>query len=65
LAEIITGANVFSGVLALNMVTLEMAKDDSIIFAMANSVLKIMPEEIKVDGAKVVVYLAIGLCQST
>jgi malate dehydrogenase (oxaloacetate-decarboxylating) len=57
LKEVIAGADVFIGVSAPNMVTPEMVRTmapDPIIFAMANPVPEIMPEEAKAAGAKVV-----------
>jgi malate dehydrogenase (oxaloacetate-decarboxylating) len=57
LEEVIAGADVFIGVSAPNMVTPEMVRTmapDPIIFAMANPVLEIMPEEANAAGAKVV-----------
>jgi malate dehydrogenase (oxaloacetate-decarboxylating) len=57
LKEVIAGADVFIGVSAPNMVTPEMIRTmapDPIIFAMANPVPEIMPEEAKAAGAKVV-----------
>lgn len=57
LADVLVGADVFIGVSAPGMVTREMVKTmarDAIIFAMANPVPEIMPEEAKEAGAKVV-----------
>jgi malate dehydrogenase (oxaloacetate-decarboxylating) len=57
LKEVIVGADVFIGVSAPNMVTPEMVRTmarDPIIFAMANPVPEIMPEQAKAAGAKVV-----------
>jgi malate dehydrogenase (oxaloacetate-decarboxylating) len=57
LKEVIVGADVFIGVSAPNMVTSEMVRTmapDPLIFAMANPVPEIMPEEAKAAGAKVV-----------
>jgi malate dehydrogenase (oxaloacetate-decarboxylating) len=57
LSEVIVGADVFIGVSAPNIVTSEMVRTmnrDPIIFAMANPVPEIMPEEAKAAGAKVV-----------
>jgi malate dehydrogenase (oxaloacetate-decarboxylating) len=57
LKGVIAGADVFIGVSAPNMVTPEMVRTmakDPIIFAMANPVPEIMPEEAKAAGAKVV-----------
>jgi malate dehydrogenase (oxaloacetate-decarboxylating) len=57
LAEVIIGADVFIGVSVAGALTKEMVASmnpDSIIFAMANPVPEIMPEEAKEAGAKVV-----------
>jgi malate dehydrogenase (oxaloacetate-decarboxylating) len=57
LQEVIVGADVLIGVSAPNMVTPEMVRTmapDPIIFAMANPVPEIMPEEAKAAGARVV-----------
>ncbi len=57
LKEVIAGADVFIGLSAPGMVTGEMVKTmakDPVIFAMANPVPEIMPEEAKEAGAKVV-----------
>jgi malate dehydrogenase (oxaloacetate-decarboxylating) len=57
LKEVIVGADVFIGVSAAGMVTPEMVKSmgqDPIIFAMANPVPEIMPDEAKAAGAVVV-----------
>lgn len=57
LADVLVGVDVFIGVSAPGMVTREMVKTmarDAIIFAMANPVPEIMPEEAKEAGAKVV-----------
>ena len=57
LADAIVGADVFVGVSAPGVVTKEMVRSmnhDSIIFAMANPVPEIMPEEAKEAGALVV-----------
>ena len=57
LKDVLTGADVFIGVSAPGMVTAEMVKSmakDAIIFAMANPVPEIMPEEAKAAGARVV-----------
>ncbi len=57
LAEIIKGKDVFIGVSAPNVVTAEMVSTmerDAIVFAMANPVPEIMPEEAKKGGARVV-----------
>lgn len=57
LAEVIEGADVFIGVSVSGALTKEMVRsmnDDPIIFAMANPVPEIMPDEAKEAGAKVV-----------
>jgi malate dehydrogenase (oxaloacetate-decarboxylating) len=57
LADVIKGADVFIGVSVAGALTKEMVasmNSDSIIFAMANPVPEIMPEEAKEAGAKVV-----------
>lgn len=57
LSDVITGADVFIGVSSAGALTKEMVKTmapDSIIFAMANPVPEIMPEEAKAAGAKVI-----------
>lgn len=57
LCEIIKGKDVFIGVSAPNVVTAEMVSTmnhDAIVFAMANPVPEIMPEEAKKGGARVV-----------
>jgi malate dehydrogenase (oxaloacetate-decarboxylating) len=57
LKEVIAGVDVFIGVSAPNMVTPEMVRTmapNPIVFAMANPVPEIMPEEAKAAGAKVV-----------
>lgn len=57
LAEAIKGADVFIGVSVAGALTSEMIQtmnNDSIIFAMANPVPEIMPEEAKAAGAKVI-----------
>jgi malate dehydrogenase (oxaloacetate-decarboxylating) len=57
LADALVGADVFVGVSAAGIVTKEMVRSmnhDSIIFAMANPVPEIMPEEAKEAGALVV-----------
>jgi malate dehydrogenase (oxaloacetate-decarboxylating) len=57
LADVIKGADVFIGVSVAGAVTPEMVRSmnkDPIIFAMANPVPEIMPEEAKQAGAKVV-----------
>ena len=57
LADAMKGADIFVGVSAPNIVTKEMVASmnkDSILFAMANPVPEIMPDEAKVAGARVV-----------
>jgi malate dehydrogenase (oxaloacetate-decarboxylating) len=57
LEEVIKGADVFIGVSAAGSLTKEMVETmntDSIIFAMANPVPEIMPEEAKAAGARVI-----------
>lgn len=57
LSEIMKGKDVFIGVSAPNIVTSEMVAsmaEDPVVFAMANPVPEIMPEEAKKGGAKVV-----------
>lgn len=57
LGEVIAGADVFIGVSSAGALSKEMVQAmnrDSIIFAMANPVPEIMPEEAKAAGAKVV-----------
>ncbi|HLC99209.1 MAG TPA: malic enzyme-like NAD(P)-binding protein [Candidatus Nanoarchaeia archaeon] len=57
LAEAMKGADIFIGVSAAGAVTKDMAKSmnkDSIIFAMANPVPEIMPDEAKKAGARIV-----------
>lgn len=57
LTEIIKGKDVFIGVSAPNVVTAEMVSSmnhDAIVFAMANPVPEIMPEEAKKGGARVI-----------
>ncbi|MBO4902052.1 MAG: NAD-dependent malic enzyme [Lachnospiraceae bacterium] len=57
LADVIKGADVFLGVSAPGVLTQEMVKTmakDPVIFAMANPVPEIMPEEAKAAGAAVV-----------
>lgn len=57
LAEIMKGKDVFIGVSAPNIVTSDMVASmvqDPVVFAMANPVPEIMPEEAKKGGAKVV-----------
>ncbi|MCR5655230.1 MAG: NAD-dependent malic enzyme [Lachnospiraceae bacterium] len=57
LADALVGADIFVGVSAPNMVTGEMVKTmnkDAILFAMANPVPEIMPDEAKAAGARIV-----------
>jgi malate dehydrogenase (oxaloacetate-decarboxylating) len=57
LEEVIVGADVFVGVSAAGAVTKEMIRTmrrDAIIFAMANPIPEIMPDEAKAAGAKVI-----------
>ena len=57
LADAMKGADIFVGVSAPNIVTKEMVASmnkDSILFAMANPVPEIMPDEAKAAGARVV-----------
>lgn len=57
LKDAIKGADIFIGVSAPGVLTEEMVKDmntDSVIFAMANPVPEIMPEEAKKAGARIV-----------
>lgn len=57
LADALKGADIFVGVSAPNIVTKEMVSSmnkDSILFAMANPVPEIMPDEAKAAGARVV-----------
>lgn len=57
LADALIGADVFIGVSAPGIVTKEMVKSmnkDAILFAMANPIPEIMPEEAKAAGAKVI-----------
>lgn len=57
LADALLGADVFIGVSAEGAVTHEMVRSmnsDSILFAMANPIPEIMPEEAKAAGAKVI-----------
>lgn len=57
LADMLVGADVFIGVSAPKMVTEEMVKTmkkDAVIFACANPVPEIFPEEAKAGGARVV-----------
>ena len=57
LADALIGADIFVGVSAPNIVTVEMVSSmnkDAIIFAMANPVPEIMPDVAKAAGAKVV-----------
>ncbi len=57
LADVIKGKDVFIGVSAPGLVTAEMVKsmaDDPIVFAMANPVPEIMPDEAKAGGARII-----------
>ncbi len=57
LSEIIKGKDIFLGVSAPNIVTAEMIKtmaNDPIVFAMANPIPEIMPEEAKKGGARII-----------
>ncbi len=57
LADALKGADIFVGVSAPNIVTKEMVasmNSDSILFAMANPVPEIMPEEAKLAGARII-----------
>ena len=57
LADVICGADVFIGVSAPGILTKEMVKSmakDAVIFAMANPIPEIMPEEAKEAGARVI-----------
>ncbi|SEM21463.1 malate dehydrogenase (oxaloacetate-decarboxylating) [Mesobacillus persicus] len=57
LADVIVGADVFIGVSAAGALTKDMVKTmnrDSIIFAMANPIPEIMPEDAKAAGARVI-----------
>ncbi len=57
LADAVEGADVFIGVSAPNLLTEEMVKtmnDDPIIFAMANPVPEIMPEDARRGGARII-----------
>ena len=57
LADAMRGADVFFGVSAPNVVTKEMVEsmnDDPIVFALANPVPEIMPDEAKAAGARIV-----------
>lgn len=57
LADALVGADIFVGVSAPNIVTADMVKTmnkDAIIFAMANPVPEIMPDEAKAAGARIV-----------
>lgn len=57
LADAMVGADIFIGVSAPKMVTQEMVKSmnkDAIIFAMANPVPEILPDEAKAAGARIV-----------
>lgn len=56
LSDVIKGRDIFIGVSAPNVVTAEMIStmaEDSIVFAMANPIPEIMPEEAKRGGARV------------
>lgn len=56
LADVMQGADLFIGVSAPNLLTAEMIKSmakDPVVFAMANPVPEIMPEEAKAAGVKV------------
>ena len=57
LADVIKGKDVFIGVSAPGLVTAEMVKSmavDPIVFAMANPVPEIMPDEAKAGGARII-----------
>lgn len=57
LADVIKGADIFIGVSAPNVLTADMIKSmakDPIVFAMANPVPEIMPDEAKAAGARIV-----------
>ncbi len=57
LAEIMKGKDVFIGVSAPNIVTSEMVAtmaDDAIVFAMANPIPEILPDQAKAGGARVI-----------
>ena len=57
LADALTGADIFVGVSAPNLISREMAASmnkDAIIFAMANPTPEIMPEDAKAAGVKVI-----------
>ena len=57
LADALKGADIFIGVSAPNSVTQDMVRsmnDDPIIFAMANPIPEIMPDEAKAAGARIV-----------
>lgn len=57
LAEVLAGVDVFIGVSSAGAVTAEMVKNmaaDAILFAMANPVPEIMPEEAKKAGARII-----------
>lgn len=57
LADVMVGADVFIGVSAPHIVSQEMVRSmarDPIIFAMANPIPEIMPDEAKVAGARVI-----------
>ncbi|MBR1816625.1 MAG: NAD-dependent malic enzyme [Lachnospiraceae bacterium] len=57
LADVMKGKDVFIGVSAPNIVTSEMVAsmaDDAMVFAMANPVPEIMPEDAKAGGARII-----------
>lgn len=57
LADVMKGKDVFIGVSAPNIVTAEMVAsmaDDPLVFAMANPIPEIMPEEAKKGGARII-----------
>ena len=57
LADVIAGADLFIGVSAPRMLTADMVRtmnQDAVVFAMANPVPEILPEETKAGGARVV-----------
>ena len=57
LKDALKGADIFIGVSAPNILTKEMVKEmnkDAIIFAMANPIPEIMPEEAKLGGARII-----------
>ena len=57
LKDALKGADIFIGVSAPNILTKEMIKEmnkDAIIFAMANPIPEIMPEEAKLGGARII-----------